>query len=359
MPRKKPELFPCTVQEPFLLSIPQALRTALAWVLIVVFCGLYYVLPCAVLATALAANAGQTRTALTTAALLVISMAVPAREWPAARRFCQIFYPIFNVRHNLTDARIRGVVEDCVVRGDRYILGMHPHGVVPIQALLWAAYADQYMSTPEHGTVYGFGGMASVILYLPGLRTLLGWLTGIPATYKNLKGNLTCSTDKGATFRGSHPGRNLYMLPGGVAEIFTAAPGTHTVVWKARRGLCRLALETGARMVPMYIFGGNDFFHHSLTSDGWLSRTSRMLGLTITFFWGPRWWLPVLPLVPPHGMSIVLSEPMPSRRAAAADGSVTDEEIDTIHAEYEATLRALFDEYKAIAGYPDAQLAVR
>jgi len=52
---------------------------------------------------------------------------------------------------------------------------MHPHGVVPLQVLLWVAFADQYLRTAEHGTVYGFGGMASVICYLPGLRTLMGW----------------------------------------------------------------------------------------------------------------------------------------------------------------------------------------
>ncbi|EOD34231.1 hypothetical protein EMIHUDRAFT_201911 [Emiliania huxleyi CCMP1516] len=79
----------------------------------------------------------------------------------------------------------------------------------------------------------------------------------MPATYSNLKRNLTSGS--GATFlRAKHPGRNLYMLPGGVAEIFTAQP--------ARRGLCRLALETGARLTPMYVFGGNDFYFQSLTS---------------------------------------------------------------------------------------------
>ena len=47
--------------------------------------------------------------------------------------------------------------------------------------------------------------------------------TGMPATYSNLKRNLTSGS--GATFsRAKHPGRNLYMLPGGVAEIFTAQP---------------------------------------------------------------------------------------------------------------------------------------
>jgi hypothetical protein len=361
MPRSKfpVELFPCTINNPTLLAIPPRLRRALAWLIVTVFCSLYYVLPGLVLASVALAYRGYRRAALGIAALLVAGACAPVRERASVRRFCQIFYEIFGVRHNLSDARIRVVVEDCVLRGDRFILGMHPHGVVPIQALLWAAYADQYLRTPEHGTVYGFGGMATVILYLPGLRTLLGWLTGTPATYANLRHNLTSSTDKGETFQGRHPGRNLYMLPGGVAEIFSASPGTHTVVWKPRRGLCRLALETGARLVPMYIFGGNDFFQQMLTSDSWLSRTSRSLGLSLTLFWGWRWWAPVVPLVPRHGVSIVLSEPMPSRRAKAADGKPTEEEIDAVHAEYEATLRALFDEYKGACGYPDGELVVR
>mmetsp|Transcript_29540 Transcript_29540/g.63582 ORF Transcript_29540/g.63582 Transcript_29540/m.63582 type:complete len:94 (-) Transcript_29540:11-292(-) len=65
---------------------------------------------------------------------------------------------------------------------------------------------------------------------------------------------------------------NLNMLPGGLAEIFTARPYSNTVVWKRRVGLCKLALQTGARLTPMYIFGGYGFYYQSLTSDSVLAR---------------------------------------------------------------------------------------
>ena len=39
--------------------------------------------------------------------------------------------------------------------------------------------------------------------------------------------------------------KHLYILPGGVAEVFTSTPGRDIIVFGQRRGLCRLALETG------------------------------------------------------------------------------------------------------------------
>ena len=56
-------------------------------------------------------------------------------------------------------------------------------------------------------------------------------------------------------------GKNLFILPGGVAEIFVSEPGTHTIIAK-RHGLMKLALRTGAVLVPMYVFGGTDFLSH-------------------------------------------------------------------------------------------------
>ena len=261
-----PPLYPCVVAEPFLLRLPKSVRVKIAWAVCIGVASLYYALPALVVCAIALSWTGHWRAAVSIVVALVAGALMPAREWPASRRFFQILYEIFDVRHNIGEERCRRDVALSVERGDRFILGMHPHGVVPLQALIWAAYADQYLRTPEHGTLYGFGGMASVILYLPGLRTLMGWLTGVPATFANLKRGLTTGT-RHATFRGQQPGRNLYMLPGGLAEIFTAKPNAHVAVWKPRRGLVRLALLTGARLTPMYIFGGNDFFHQTLTSD--------------------------------------------------------------------------------------------
>jgi len=54
--------------------------------------------------------------------------------------------------------------------------------------------------------------------------------------------------------RGMDRGKNLFVLPGGVAEIFTATrvSGSDPHVIIARRpGLMKLALRTGASIIPM------------------------------------------------------------------------------------------------------------
>ena len=348
MPKAYP-LLPCEVAEPWLLRLAPWQRRVIAWTCITFVSSLFFLIPLSYLCIPLLAYCGAPASAAMLAAVLISLSFVPVTEWVAARRFCQVLYDIFPVRHNVSPQRAAEFVHRWKVKDERFILGMHPHGVVPIQAFLWAAYCDQYMRTDEYGTVYGFGGMASVIFRFPVLRTIMGWLSGVAATYTSLKSGMT-----GAVFARPPVGHNLYMLPGGLAEIFTAKPGTHTAVWKPRRGLCRLALETGARLIPMYVFGGNDFFHQAATGDSTIARLSRKFGASVTFFWG--WCFLPVPLVPPHGVSIVIGDPLPSRRAAGE--KPTDAEIDALHKAYADELNAAFDAHKAAAGYPDATLKI-
>ena len=81
--------------------------------------------------------------------------------------------------------------------------------------------------------------------------------------------------------------RHLYILPGGVAEIFLSTPGRHSIVFKKRRGLCKLAIETRAEMIPCYVFGGTDFFNNLATDDGFFAKLSRIARMGLTIFWGP------------------------------------------------------------------------
>jgi hypothetical protein len=39
--------------------------------------------------------------------------------------------------------------------------------------------------------MYGFGAAADVVMYIPFLRNIMGWLTCGPADYKSLKMGLT------------------------------------------------------------------------------------------------------------------------------------------------------------------------
>lgn len=91
-------------------------------------------------------------------------------------------------------------------------------------------------------------------LILPVLRHLLQFLSAGSAKKKKVLNEMQMH------------GQNLYILPGGVAEIFlshrrssgdSTTPITQTI--KARRyGLMKLALETGAAVYPAFVFGASD-----------------------------------------------------------------------------------------------------
>jgi hypothetical protein len=256
------------------------------------------------------------------------------------------------------------------------ILAMHPHGIVPFQALLWAAYADQYLSDSTR-ELYGFGAAADVVLYMPFLRNIMGFLSGSSASYNVLRRGLVevNSLNMYQTLIHSHLNlnvaitvvmkqgkvdsipnrvpRNLYILPGGIAEIFTSTPGRNAIVFRNRRGLCKLSVETGAELVPCYVFGGTDFFHNLATSDNWLTRISRRLRVGVTIFWG-QLGLPV-PFAP--RVVMVLGDPIPVP-VVPDDDDKKSKAIDALHASFLQGMQHLFDKYKSDAGYPDAQLEV-
>uniref|UniRef100_A0A6U8N2U5 Acyltransferase n=1 Tax=Eutreptiella gymnastica TaxID=73025 RepID=A0A6U8N2U5_9EUGL len=285
---------------------------------------------------------------------VLASFLFPQVEWPWARKVGQLWYDLFDFHHNLTpenrEERIR------LGRENQYIIAMHPHGVIPLHAYLWAAYCDQYLSNAESG-LYGFGAGADILEYLPVLRNIMGWLTAGSATYGVLKQGLLRGKSPPANRVGRRP-RNLFILPGGVAEIFTSAPGDHTIVFAQRRGLARLSCETGAQLVPAYVFGATDFFGNALKSDSFLARLSRRLKAGIAIFWGLG-GLPFVPFAPK--VTLVIGDPIPVPEWEPADGCDTPpaEVVGRLHAEYLKAIVKLFDDYKAEAGYPDATLNVQ
>jgi len=86
---------------------------------------------------------------------------------------------------------MRRDVMEKTAAGQQFILAMHPHGIIPLHALLWVAYCDQYLSDKALNIqMYGFGAVADVVFYLPFLRTILGWLSVCSATYSTLRRGL-------------------------------------------------------------------------------------------------------------------------------------------------------------------------
>lgn len=149
--------------------------------------------------------------------------------------------------------------------------------------------------------------------------------------------------------------KNLFILPGGIAEIFLSKPGSHDIVFKNRKGLVRLAIETNSCLCPCYVFGGTDFFQNLATDDGWFAHFSRKFRLGVTIFWG-QFGLPI-PFTPK--VTMVIGDHIPNPKLPE---NCTPEEknaaIEELHAKFISEIQKLFDTYKAAAGYPDAKLHV-
>lgn len=109
---------------------------------------------------------------------MLISLFYPEREWPFMRKIGQLWYEIFDFSCNLSPEERHQRVADGNTK--QYIIGMHPHGIIPLQAILWTSYCDQYLHD-ESGAMYGFGAAADIVCHVPLLRNVMSWLTASSA----------------------------------------------------------------------------------------------------------------------------------------------------------------------------------
>ena len=97
---------------------------------------------------------------------------------------------------------------------------------------------------------------ADAVCYVPILRNVMSWLTAGSANKQVLLDGLLSGKCSAANACSRKP-RHLFILPGGIAEIFTSQPGRHAIVFNNRRGLIKISLQTGAQLLPAYVFGEN------------------------------------------------------------------------------------------------------
>lgn len=334
------------------LHLPRPVRVALGWITLVLFSLSFYSIPLIIIFTVYAfvvASAVPWVGLLVVYGAVVVSFLLPTAEIAAVRNLGQLWYEIFDFSSNLDEATRNEYIN--LGKTNQYILGMHPHGIIPIQAVLWASYCHQYMVN-ESNALYGFGAAADVVAYVPFLRNLMIWLSSTGAGYQQLKnglaGKVECCNNAGRI------PRHLFLLPGGIAEVFTSTPGKNIIVFSNRKGLCRLSLETGAHLIPMYVFGGTDFFVNLATGDGIVSKFSRWLRAGLTIFWG-QYMLPI-PYTP--RVSMCLGRPILIKRWSG-EGPVPDELVDDLHKKYIQAIQDLFETHKVEAGHADSHLEVR
>jgi len=125
----------------------------------------------------------------------------------------------------------------------RFIFGYHPHGMYPAAACwfhLTPQFAALFPSVPSPVTLG-----ASVIFCVPLLRDVVMWAGAR-------------SVSRGVFLRSLRERGAVVLCPGGQAEAVehVGGDGDHEVTLCTKhRGFIRIAIEEGASLVPVFVFG--------------------------------------------------------------------------------------------------------
>ena len=227
-----------------------------------------------------------------------------------------------------------------------YLFGYHPHGIVGVGALITFA-------TSATGFDQAFPGLdlrlltLAINFYFPFTREVLMALGINSVTKESVVTNLT-----------RKPGASVAIVVGGAAEALDARPGWAVLTLARRKGFVKMALKTGASLVPVFAFGENDIFDQVDNPDGGALRRfqnwcKQLIGVTPPLMYGrnlSRGFFRratgaktgVLPKR--ESIEVVVGAPI----ACPKTHDPTSAQIDEYHARYVAALRDLYETHRRL-----------
>lgn len=143
-------------------------------------------------------------------------------------------------------------------------------------------------------------------------------------------------------------GRAITIVVGGASESLDAEPYSLRLVLKRRKGFVKMALRTGADLVPVLAFGENDLYDQFIpTAHPTIHKIQLMvkkfLGFTIPLFHARGVFNYDVGLMPyRRPLNIVVGRPI----KVAQNAKPSQEEIDVLHEKYVVELERLWETWK-------------
>jgi len=147
-------------------------------------------------------------------------------------------------------------------------------------------------------------------------------------------------------------GRAITIVVGGARESLDAQPHRLRLVLKRRKGFVKLAIRTGADLVPILAFGENDLYdqvqpdQHPLVHKAQLV-VKKLLGFTIPLFHARgvfNYDVGMMPYRRP--LNVVVGKPV---KVVRQSGGKPDESyMDEIHELYVKELERIWEEWKDV-----------
>lgn len=224
----------------------------------------------------------------------------------------------------------------------KYIFGYHPHGIISHGA--FAAFATEAL-----GFAQLFPGITNALLTLDS-----NFRYPIYREYALRLGMASVSREscENILSKGGHNGegmgRAITIVVGGARESLDARPGVVRLVLRRRKGFVKMAIRTGADLVPVLAFGENDIYDQVDSESHPLLHKFQMLvkkvmGFTVPIFHARgifNYDVGMMPYRRP--INIVVGKPI----RVVQDKHPNPEYMDEVHEKYIEELMRLWHEHK-------------
>uniref|UniRef100_F1L9C7 Acyltransferase n=1 Tax=Ascaris suum TaxID=6253 RepID=F1L9C7_ASCSU len=250
-----------------------------------------------------------------------------ASKWWRTMSIHRYFVQYFPVRlHNTTE----------FVKEKNYLIAAHPHGIMSM---------GTYANFCTNGT--------NVMDKFPGMKIRICTLVGhlcmpFRREWAMLHGLVNCSRESLHYLldESRNKGNIVVLVVGGAEEALEARPGHNVLTLRHRKGFIKVALQTGAQLVPMYSFGENNLFYQARNPKGSSLRKAqnffkKMTGVSPALYYGSFFFWPRK--VP---IDTVIGKPIDVKRIA----NPSEEQINELHRKYISRLIDLFESNKTKFG---------
>lgn len=224
----------------------------------------------------------------------------------------------------------------------KYVFGYHPHGIISHGA--FAAFATEALGFSKL-----FPGITNTLLTLDNnfrvpLYRDYALAMGLASVSRESCENIL--SRGGPNKEGM--GRAITIVVGGARESLDAQPHSLRLVLKRRKGFIKLAIRTGADLVPVLAFGENELYDQVQSEQHPLIHrmqlvVKKVMGFTIPLFHARGVFNYDIGLMPyRRPLNIVVGKPIKVVRQGKPD----DAYVDEIHALYVSELERIWQEWK-------------
>lgn len=224
----------------------------------------------------------------------------------------------------------------------KYIFGYHPHGIISHGA--WAAFATDALGFSEK-----YPGITNSLLTLDSnfrVPIYRDYILAMGVRSVSKESILNILTKGGSNGEGM--GRGVTVVVGGARESLEAQPGNLRLILRERKGFVKIAVRTGADLVPVLCFGENELYDQLPPDKHPLVHRLQMFVLkvwkfTLPFMHGRGIFNYDVGLMPyRHPLNVVVGAPIKVEQSAAVD----QDYIDRLHGLYVDELVQLWERYK-------------